>query len=237
MADKARTKADEPHQGHRERLKQRCLDEGLDNFCDHQVLELLLFYALPYQDTNELAHRLLEAFGSFSAVLNADFSELLRVEGVGRHTAFLLSFLPELMRRFQLDQFGERPDLRSLERAGEYCCGLFLGKSYESFYLLCLDTQGNLERAALLGEGSIGQVSVYPRLAVETALRHHAASVILTHNHPGGGTQASRDDLDVTDSVSQALATIGVRVLDHIIVARGNYYSMAKKGLIKGSLT
>lgn len=231
---KSEDKTDSLHQGHRERLKQRCLEEGLDSFSDHQVLELLLFYALPYQDTNELAHRLLETFGSFSAVLNADYSELLRVSGVGRHTAALLSFLPDLFRRYQLDQFGDRPNLSTLERAGEYCAGLFLGKSYEAFYLICLDLQGNLNQAALIGEGSISNVSVYPRVAVETALRHRAAAVLLTHNHPGGSLQPSRDDLTLTDTVAAALATVGVKVLDHIIVARGKYYSMAEKGLLKG---
>lgn len=225
------------HQGHRERLKQRCLEEGLDGFADHQVLELLLFYALPYQDTNGLAHRLLDTFGSLSAVLNADYSELLRVNGVGRHTAALLSFMPDLLRRYQMDQFGPRPNLSTLARAGDYCCSLFLGKNYECFYMICLDVQGNLNQAALIGEGSLSNVSVYPRIAAETALRHRAASVILTHNHPGGNPQASRDDLDVTDIVARALAAIGVDVLDHIIVARGQYYSLAQKGLIKGKLT
>ena len=231
---KAGPKADALHQGHRERLKQRCLDEGLDSFNDHQVLELLLFYALPYQDTNELAHRLLDAFGSFSAVLNADMSELMRVEGVGRHTATLLSFMPDLLRRYQLDQFGPRPDLSTLDRAGDYCCSLFLGKDYESFYMICLDTQGNLNRTALIGEGTLSNVPVYPRTAVETALRHHAASVILTHNHPGGSLQPSRDDLALTDTIARALATISVEVLDHIIVSRGKYSSLAEKGLLKG---
>ncbi|MBR2783910.1 MAG: DNA repair protein RadC [Firmicutes bacterium] len=236
MSRKA-TPADNPHQGHRERLKQRCLEEGLDSFSDHQVLELLLFYSLPYQDTNGLAHRLLDAFGSFSAVLNADYSELLRVDGVGPNTAVLLSLMPDLLRRFQLDQFGPRPDLSTLERAGEFCCGLFLDKSYEAFYLICLDLNGNLNKAALLSEGSISNVPVYPRLAVETALRHRAAAVILTHNHPGGTLRPSHDDLTLTDAVTRALSTISVDVLDHIIVARGKYYSMAQKGLIKGKLS
>ena len=234
---KAKADAEVSHQGHRERLKQRCLEEGLDGFSDHQVLELLLFYALPYQDTNELAHRLLDAFGSLSAVLNADHSELMRVDGVGRHTAFLLSFMPDLLRRYQTDQFGARPNLSSLAKAGDYCCSLFLGKCYECFYMVCLDVQGNLNQAALISEGSISNVPVYPRIAVETALRHRAAAVILTHNHPGGSLQASRNDIELTDAVTRALATIGVDVLDHIIVAGSRYSSMAAKGLIKGKLS
>ena len=236
MSDKAASKTQGAHEGHRERLKQRCLDEGLDNFCDHQVLELLLFYALPYQDTNELAHRLLDTFGSFSGVLNADYSELLRVKGVGRHTAALLAFMPDLLRRYQMDQFGPRPNLRNLSQAGEYCCAMFLGHSYESFYMLCLDLQGNLNRAALIGEGTINNVPVYPRIAVETALRHRAAAVILAHNHPGGSPQPSREDIVLTEKITQALATINVPVLDHLIVAGGQYISLGQKGLIKGSL-
>jgi len=225
-------KIDSVHAGHRERLKQRCLEEGLDSFNDHQALELLLFYAVPYRDTNELAHRLLQYFGSFSSVLDAEYHELLSVDGVGPNTAMLLSSLPEFFRRYQQGHFGPQISMKSISEIGRYAVSLFMGEKYERFYLICLDGQHNLIKAALLSEGSLGSVSVYPRIAVETALRHHAAAVVLAHNHPGGGMQPSAGDMQVTASICEAMKTIDIAVLDHIVVAKDRYFSFYEMGLL-----
>ena len=233
---KKETAQEQLHRGHRERLKGRCLEEGLDAFDDHQVLELLLFYALPYRDTNEIAHRLLQYFGSFSGVLDADYHELCRIPGVGPNTAVLLCTLPEFFRRYQQDHMGPKVSLQRVKDAGEYAVGLFIGCKYERFYLLCLDLQGKLIKAALLGEGTLDQVSVYPRIAAETALRYRAEAVVLTHNHPTGSLQPSADDLQVTKRIALALSAIDIDVLDHIIVGGERYVSLADMGLMKGKL-
>lgn len=222
------------HQGHRQRLRQRCLDSGLDSFKDHEVLELLLFYALPYRDTNQLAHRLLQHFGSISAVLNADYHELLRIEGVGGNTAFLLTMLPDFFRRYQLDSLGPRVHLPNSAAAGDYAICLLSDSPYERLYLICLDKQKRLLKAALLGMGSVDEVTVYPRVAVETALRHRASGVILAHNHPSGGVQPSAGDVRLTQTIGVALGNIGITLFDHIIVAQNKYISLAGMGLISG---
>lgn len=220
------------HRGHRERLKQFALAEGLDALSDHQALELLLFFALPYKDTNILAHRLLEHFGRFASVLDADYHELLRVPGVGPNTATLLCLLPEFFRRYELTKREPKPMLRTRHQAGEYICKLFIGLRYECFYLVCLNAQRQALKAALLSSGTIDEVAVYPRVAVETALRHQAHSVLLAHNHPAGHLQPSRADLDLTAGIVAALSAIGIPTLDHIVAANNGFRSFTEMGLL-----
>lgn len=220
------------HEGHRERLRNRFLTEGLDNFEQHQVLELLLFYAIPRRDTNELAHELLRKYGSLAGVLEADPSDLAAHSGIGVNSAILLSMIPALSRMYFKDKWREKPELNSSTKAGEYAVALFAGKSYENFYVICLDTQNKVNFAALVHEGTINEAAVYPRLIVETALRHQANSVILAHNHPGGSLKPSEADIQVTKRISTGLNSISIKLVDHIIVAGDKYYSFAEKGLI-----
>lgn len=220
------------HEGHRQRVRARFLAEGLDAFEDHQVLELLLFYSIPIRDTNELAHRLIKEFGSLANVLEADPRELCRIPGVKENTAVLLSLLPQLARRYFKGKWGGKPELNSSSKAGEYAVSLFVGRSYEAFYIVCLDAQNRVNYAALVQEGTINEAAVYPRLVVEAALRHQANCVILAHNHPGGTLRPSEADIQVTKKIVAALGSIGVHVADHIIVAGEGYYSFAENGLI-----
>jgi DNA repair protein RadC len=220
------------HEGHRERMKNRFLNEGLDHFSQHQVLELLLFYTIPRRDTNPLAHRLIKRYSSLVGVLEADFEDLIKVEGVSRNTALFLSLIPSLCRRYLTDKQGSKPRLNSSAKAGEYARSLFYGRQYEAFYVICLDSQNKVNHAALVHEGTIDSAPVYPRLIIETALRHKAAAMILTHNHPGGSLQPSAADLDATRKICNACDAISIRVVDHIIVAGEQYFSFADRGLI-----
>ncbi len=230
----SKIKGDKPHTGHRQRMKELCLAEGLDSFPPHQVLELLLFYAVPYRDTNELAHRLLARFGSFAGVLNADYQDLLEVPGVGANTASLLTLMPEFFRRYQTDP-GQGPiRLSDRERLLDYIKGLFIGYGHECFYLICLDTQNRVNQAALINEGTLDQVTIYPRIVVEAALRHKAKSVVLAHNHPGGAMRPTASDVQLTQHIAAVLTEIGITVLDHLIINGANYFSFHEKGLLAG---
>ncbi|MDD4169197.1 MAG: DNA repair protein RadC [Desulfotomaculaceae bacterium] len=220
------------HAGHRQRVKARYLAEGLDDFEDHQVLELILFYCIPIRDTNELAHRILNEFGSLAGVLEADPRELCRRCGVSENTAVLISLIPPLARRYFKAKWGGKPELNSSSKAGEYVVSLFIGRTYEVFYVICLDAQNRVNYAALVQEGTINEAAVYPRLIVEAALRHQANCVILAHNHPGGTLRPSDADIQVTKKIVTALGTIAVHVADHIIVAGESYYSFAENGLL-----
>ena len=223
-----------PHKGHRQRLKEQCLAVGFDGMPSHQVLEVLLFYAMPQRDTNKLAHELIEHFGSFAGVLNADYQELLQIPGVGSHTASLLALLPEFFRRYQLDSFGKRPCIRDRRQLGEYAQSLFTGASKENMYMLCMDAQHNLKGTVVINKGTINQVYVYPRETVELALRYNARFVALAHNHPGGALQPSAADVQLTERLAAILNSIGITMVDHVIVAGDSYYSFAEHGLLRG---
>jgi len=220
------------HEGHRERVKKRFLNEGLDSFEDYQVLELLLFYAIPRKDTNELAHTLISKFGSLSAVFEADPADLANTVGISENSAVLLSLIPFLSRYYLKDKWGKNETIDSSIKAGKYLIDLFAGRNYEMFYLICLDVQNNIIHASLVHKGTINEVQIYPRIIVETALRHKANSVILAHNHPGSSIEISKADEEATKKIKLALNAISIQVMDHIIVANNRYVSFAEKGLL-----
>jgi DNA repair protein RadC len=220
------------HEGHRERVKNRYLSEGLDAFEDHQVLEMLLFYCIPRRDTNELAHRMIAEFGSLAGLFEADPKEISKRCKVSENTAILVSLIPPLARRYFTARWGDKPALNSSSKAGKYCVSLLAGRTYEVFYALCMNAQNRLIYAALVQEGTLSEAPVYPRLVVEAALRHKAYCVLLAHNHPGGSLQPSRADIDLTGKVAKALEPISVAVIDHIIVAGDRYFSFKENGLL-----
>ena len=220
------------HEGHRQRMKSRYLSEGLDAFEDHQVLELLLFYCIPMKDTNELAHKMICEFGSLAGLFEADPKDICKRCEVSENTAILVSLIPSLARRYFKGKWGDKPVLNSSTKAGEYAMSLFAGRIYENFFVICLDSQNRVNYSALVHEGTINEAAVYPRLIVETALRHQANSIILAHNHPGGSLEPSSADIDVTKKIVNAIEAISIKVMDHIIVAGEKYYSFAEKGLI-----
>jgi DNA repair protein RadC len=224
---------DNLHKGHRERLKNRFLNEGLDAFEDHQVLELLLFQAIPRVDTNPIAHTLIKRFGSLSAVLEADPHDLESVEGVGRSAAIFLSMIPQMTRRYFSDRvMHARRPLINAEAAAEYLIPLMAGRAEEVFYVICLDSQLRALYPALISEGTVKDAVVHPRHVVEAAIRHKAAAVMLAHNHPGGSTKPSTHDLKLTERLVSSLKGIDINVVDHIIVAGDRIYSFAKEGVM-----
>lgn len=220
------------HQGHRKRIRERFLTEGLDNFTDYQILELILFHSVPYKDTNVIAHILLKKFGSLSAVFEADVTDLAKTPEIGINSAILLSLIPSVCRRYNKDKWRNKPVLSSVSTAGSYAVSLFAGHTYEVFFVICLDSRNRVNFADPVHKGTINEAPVYPRLIVETALRHHANSVILAHNHPGGSLMPSTADIEVTEKISNALGSISIKVVDHIIVADSNFTSFAERGLL-----
>ena len=216
------------HAGHRTRLRQRFLQEGLSSFQEHEVLELLLTYAIPQRDVNPLAHELIVHFGSLANVLNASESELKQIKGVGANAASLLSLMPQLLGRYQLSRMGEHPIITNLAEAKTYCDALFFDAHEERVYLICIDQAGHVLHPALVRTGTLDEVLLYPREAVEIALRYDAYAVLIAHNHPSGIAYPSQADYDVTRMIVAALGVISVHVVDHLIIAPGNAYSMAQ---------
>jgi DNA repair protein RadC len=218
------------HKGHRERLKQRFLEEGLDNFTEIQVLELLLFFAIPVQDTNPIAHRLLEHFGSLSQVLGADVEELKKVPGIKDHAATLLALVTDLCRYYQVNCAQQTEILPTLDACGRYLVPRFFGRTRETVFLLCLDAKCKVLCCKEIGEGSVNTASISVRKVVETALGANATTVVLAHNHPSGIAVPSNEDIQTTQRIAAALSAVEIHLADHIVVAEGDYVSMVQSG-------
>lgn len=218
------------HDGHRQRLKDRFLREGLDGFTDIQVLELLLFYAVPRRDTNPIAHALLERFGSLAKVLDAPVVKLTQVDGISENGATFLKLVREIERRYALSQ-GEEIILNTIDDCCEYLSRFFKGKKNETVFLLSLDAKLKMLSCREVGEGSVNYASVPIRRVVEMALDDGATSVILAHNHPSGIAIPSNDDIQTTRRLAMALSTVEIQLADHIVVAEDEYVSMVQSGI------
>lgn len=219
------------HKGHRERMKERFVRQGLDGFTDVQALELLLFYAIPRSDTNPIAHALLERFGSLSRVLEAEPEELKRVPGISDHTAVLLKLPVELGRSYLVDCSRRVKCLTTLDACGAYLVPYFFGRTRETVFLLCMDAKCKVLCCREVGQGSINSASVSVRKIVETALYAGATTVVLAHNHPSGVALPSNEDVQTTRRVAAALAMVEIHLADHMVVADGDYVSMIQSGL------
>lgn len=218
------------HEGHRKRMRDRFRTEGLDGFADHEVLELLLFYARARGDVNPLAHTLMDTFGSLQGVLEASVDQLTSVPGVGEETATLLSLAVPLFRRYSQCQCRTRKRLDTREEGKAYCRALLAGWRVEKLYAICLNSDHQILGHRLIAEGSLAAVPSFPRKVVETALNYNAHGVILCHNHPGGANWPSVPDLDATEQIRLLLKGMDIELLDHMIVAGDQVYSMHQNG-------
>jgi len=224
------------HNGHRARVRERYLTQSGDGFADHELLELLLFSCIPMRDTNVLAHKLIDEFGSLSLLIESNPLDMVKRCGVNENTAIFISAQNQLLRRYLQSKKEKRRILNSSQAVGEFCLGLLAHLHYERFYMLCLDTAHRLLNTVLLAEGTVREAIVYPRSIVENALRFQSSSVILLHNHPGGSLKPSLSDITLTTNVVKALNLIDIEVADHIIVAENTYFSFAEEGMIINSL-
>lgn len=220
------------HDGHREKMRRRFRAGGLDSFADHEALELLLFYAIPRKDTNEIAHLLLQRYGSLSGVFSAPVEDLMKSEGIGEGAAVFLKLVPQICQKAKLLDIAKDTILNSTEKIGAYLIERFSGETSEVLYELCLDRKGKLLACKRLGEGGADSADLSIRRLVENALLNSASSVVLAHNHPSGIALPSPEDYTATDQAYRALETINVPLLDHIIVADGDFVSMRDSGMM-----
>lgn len=220
------------HDGHRKRLTARFLNQGLEGFAPHEVLELLLFYSIPRQDTNELAHRLIERFGSLSAVLEAPYERLLEVKGVGENTAALLKLIPSMARVYYTDrQTGTY--IRSNQDAKALLMPRFMGRREEVVYLLLLDAKGKCLSVEQIHQGSLNGAEVSLRKIAGLAIGMNAAGVILAHNHPNGVSTPSHEDVLTTLHMQEALSAMEIQLVDHLVFADREFTSLRQSGLMR----
>ena len=225
------------HAGHRERLRERYDRSGMDDYADHEVLELLLTYAIPRGDVNRQAHALVERFGSVAGVLDALPEEICEVEGLGPNAARFLTMMPSVFRRYALGKVTTTRTMDTLAAIGEYLMALYTGITFERVYLLLFDNSMGLIDCVHLTDGSVNCSNVTVRRIAELALFKHASGVVLAHNHPRGLAIPSGDDYRITQDVESALETLGVPLLEHIIVTENRYAPIVKqhRGFLRSS--
>jgi len=221
------------HAEHRQRQRRKFAEYGPEQFTDIEILEFLLYYAIPRGDTNRLAHVLLDQFRSLRAVLEADLQELTTVEGIGPSSAALICLVRELHRRYSAGAFRERPVLKGSRQIGDYLLGRFRYRNEEAAMLLCLDGGSRLISCRVLNEGSSVEVNISVRDVVDIALRDKAARVVLAHNHLSGNALPSNADIHTTRQLWSTLRSIGVELSDHLIFAGEDYVSLRESGLFQ----
>lgn len=226
--------ADKGHIGHRERLRQSYLKAGaLDSLHEHQILELLLFYAIPRKDVNPLAHRLIESFGSLYGVLNADYNELIKF-GLSENTAVLIKLARDITKTAECNMLMSKTILSTSDAMG-FCFSLMADLHNEKVCVICLNLASKLLHYEMISVGDPTKAYFSPRSVVEIAVSHGAAAIVLAHNHPSGNCRPSQTDIESTVKLEKILKQIGIVLQEHIIVAFPNCHAMIR-GITKNML-
>ncbi len=223
---------DNSHSGHRARLRQRFENEGLENFAPHEVLELLLFYSIPQRDTNELAHKLLQRFSSIDRVFDADIPSLTQVSGIGYNSAVLIHMISEITRVYIKSRYKKSVHIDNSEEMGEYMCSRIGMMDREVFAVAAFNAANEEIAFRIINEGIIGQAPVQMRTLVEFAINNRAETLVVAHNHVAGSPNPSHADREATRMICSGLLQIGVKVIDHIVVAGDRYYSFAMNDIM-----
>ena len=206
------------------------MKSGLDDFAPHNVLEFLLFYSIPRGDTNPIAHRLIDAFGSLSGVLDATPEELMKVSGVGESTAILISMIPQMARKYLEDKADAVNVVGGCGDIGAYLLPKFVGRTNEALMMVSIDNKNKVISCSVVAEGTVDSAKVSRRKVMEEAMKVKATRVILAHNHPRGVAVPSAEDVAMTREIGRLFAQVGIELVDHIIIADDDYVSMAASG-------
>ncbi|MBQ4546691.1 MAG: DNA repair protein RadC [Oscillospiraceae bacterium] len=204
---------------------------GLDDFEPHNILELLLFYSVPRKDTNPLAHRLVNRFGSLSGVFDAGPEELMKVDGITENTAVLISMIPQLARKYLEDKTDAVNAISGFDDIGTYLMPKFVGRTVETIMLAALDNKNKIISCSIIAEGENDHASLSKRKVMEEAIRVGATRVVLAHNHPRGFAMPSKEDIHLTEEVYALLRTVEIELVDHIIFAEDDFVSLAASGI------
>jgi len=213
--------AEYPHSGHRQRVKERYLTGGIEVFSKHELVEMLLFFGIPQKDTNPLAHRLIDTFGSIRELLSADRDALMHVEGMTANAATLLNLIGDLRRYCAEEEMPMGTSLADIEDQVKFLMPKFDMQASEALWMVSLDHACRVLAVHLVSRGTPVSSDVNVREILRHALSDNAVKVIIAHNHPSGLALPSRADLDATANIARTLKPTGVKLLDHFIFARG----------------
>ena len=219
--------AESIHSGHRKRVRKEFLLMGLNEATPpHKIIEYILFHSIPQKDTNEIAHELLERYGSISAILDAPVESLMKVKGISEVSVSLLKLILPVARIYQNEKSSNIKVLNTIDEMSQYIIGKYFGYNNEVFSMLSMNASGKVLGFDIISSGNVSEVSVSLRDVVETALKRKAACTIIAHNHPGGVALPSGDDIKVTEMIYNTLKQVNVILLDHVIIADDDYVSM-----------
>ncbi len=220
--------ADYDHQGHRVRLKNRLIKEGgFENFEEHNILELLLFYTIPRKDTNEIAHRILDHFGSLAAVLDAPYEELIKCKEISENTAALFKALLPVGRAYNISKYDKPCILNDYSRVSDYLLDKYLGFNEEVLSVISLDNRLTTLSFDIIAKGTLNSVIIDMRKVVNMLINNKATAMIIAHNHPSGFALPSEEDLVQTRNLVTTCAGLGIKVVDHILIAENECVSLS----------
>ena len=219
------------HSGHRARMRQGVINNGWDNLTDHQVLEMLLGMAIPRKDTNEIAHELINRFGSLAHVLDAEISDLVKVDGVGERTAVFIASIRQIMQRYQIEKCKKCKTITNNQDVYDFMGERLKFLPKEEFHVICLSSTSEVIVARKLGSGSNNHIIVDAKDILEIAINCKASGVIIIHNHPSGSLYPSQEDIAVTKSIYMNLMFSGLHLLDHYIFGRDGAFSFVDNSL------
>ncbi|WP_240789936.1 RadC family protein [Roseomonas sp. HF4] len=220
------------HLGHRARMREKLLASGPDALLDHEMLEMLLFLALPRRDTKPIARALLARFGSFANAIAAPAQDLRQVEGLGEAGIAALKTVQGAALRLARAEILDRPVLNNWDRLIAYLSAALTRERVEQFRILFLDTRNRLIADEQQARGTVNHTPVYPREVVKRALELQATALILVHNHPSGDPTPSRADLDMTQEIKAAAGSLGIVLHDHLVMGNGRHLSFRREGLL-----
>lgn len=224
---------DKPHYtGHRDRLRQRFIDSGPDALHDYEVLELLLFSAIPRKDVKPLAKALLAKFGNLQKLLQANLEELTNQDGISQNTAVLLKTVNALSNRMMKQELMDRPVLKNWNKLRDYCQQTMAHEPREYFRVMFLNKRNELIADEIQNAGTVDHAPVYPREIMKRALELGATALVLVHNHPSGDTKPSKLDIDMTRKVVRAAEPFSILVHDHLIIGTNSIGSFKELGLL-----
>ena len=228
-------KKPEPHHvGHRDRLRERFLKSGGEGVQDYELLEMILFAAIPRRDVKPLAKDLLKEFGSISGILSAGVEELQKVKGLSENAAILFKTVHALSKKMLWADIEKQPVLSSWQKLLDYCHVAMAHEKREHFRILFLNRKNQLMADEVQQTGTVDQAAVYPREVVKRALDLGATAIILVHNHPSGDPTPSKADIDLTNEIIRAAGTMDILVHDHLIISRNGHTSLKAMGLLVG---
>jgi len=218
--------------GHRARMRNRLLTAGPDALADHELIEMVLFIALPRRDTKSIARSLISQFGSFAAAIAAPQADLLKIEGLGESGLAALKTVQAAALRLARSEVMRRPVLNNWSVLMDYLNAVMARERIEQFRILFLDNRNHLLADEAQTRGTVNHTPVYPREVAKRALELHATALILVHNHPSGDPTPSQDDIRMTREINDALKALAIKLHDHVIVGNGKYTSFRQEGLI-----